>query len=138
MTTAVLDPFFQAAERDLALFNVAQLAKAHVRWWLGVILSVLVYPIFVVIAQFVPFVFRRHLALLTPHLPEVRSANDLAVARDALLLYHECLKLYARYCFFSKDADEVLDDIGEHLDSLEFVTGNKEFLDKAVAQIEQR
>lgn len=138
MTTAVLHPFLQAAERDLALFNVSQLAVLHVRWWLVRLLRVVVYPIFLVLAQFVPFIFRQHLALLIPRLPDISAPADLAFAKDALLLYHESMKAYGRFCVFRRLARDVLDEIDEQLDSLEFVTSNKEFLDKAVADIQQR
>jgi len=138
MTSAVLHPFIDAVERDWPLFNVAQVAAAQMRGWLLFVLRVLLFVRIVVLAQFVPFVFRRHLALLIPSLPNVHSPADLAWVRDALVLYHESLKAYARFCLFRSQINEMLDEVDEHLDSLEFVASHKDFLDKATAQIEQR
>jgi len=138
MATAVLHPFLEAAERDLALFNVAQLAASHVRWWVLMVVRVVVFPVFLVLAQFVPFIFERHLALLIPRLPDVRGADDLALVKDALMLYHESLKAYAAFCLFRRKASDMLDDIDEQLDSLEFIASNRQFLDGALAHIERR
>lgn len=138
MTAAALNPFIEAAERDFALFQVAQLAGTRIRWWVGLILRAVVFPFFVVLAQFVPFIYSRHIALLVPLLPDVQSPRDLAFAKDALTLYHVSLKEYSRFCLFQRRAEATLDEIEEQLDSLEFVTANKEFLDRAVAQIERR
>jgi hypothetical protein len=139
MTAAALHPFLEAAERDFALFNVAQLAASHVRWWLVLLLWVILFPIAILpLAQVVPFLFRRHVALAIPHLPNIDNPADLAWVKDVLTLYHESLKVYARFSLFRRQAQDVLDELDEELDSLEFVTTHKDFLDKAVAQIEQQ
>lgn len=137
MTTAVLHPFLQAAERDLALFNVAHLAASHVRWWVLMLVRIAVYPVFLILAQFVPFIFERHLTLLIPRLPDVQASEDLALVKDALTLYHESLKAYSTFCIFRRKAAEMLEGIDEQLDSLEFISRNKEFLDGAIAHIER-
>lgn len=136
MTTAALHPFIEAAERDSQLFGVAQLVDSHVRWWFGLLLRVLGFPLFLVAAQAAPFVFRRHLALVLPQLPNVTDRTDLAWVRDALTLYHESLKAYAPFCLFRRTARELLEEIDEHLDSLEFVAANDDFLRETVAKIE--
>ncbi len=138
MSTTILHPFAQLAERDTALFNVAQIAASHARWWLAWVLLVILFPFFLLFAQFVPFVFRTHLATLFPLLPRVTDRNDLAWVKDVLILYCETIKVYKPFCFFRRQADDLIDEIDEHLDSLEFVAANDQYLQGAVAQIEQQ
>lgn len=138
MTTAVLGPFAAAAERDFAFFNVAQIARSQLRWSFRLLMLVFVAVPFFVCAQVVPFVYRRHLALLVPQLPHIQSEVDFAFVKDALTLYYFSLREYARYCLFKRQALDLLDEIEEQLDSIEFVSANKQFLDSAVAQIHRR
>lgn len=138
MTTAALHPFIEAAERDAALFNVAQLAASRVRWWLGTMLRVVAFPVFLLLAQFAPFIIRQHVALVVPHLPNVTDRKDLAWVKDALALYHDALKAYAPFCLFRQVSASVLEEIDEQLDSLEFVAAHDNFLQETVAQIERR
>lgn len=138
MTAAALHPFVQAVQRDWPLFNVAQLAASKMHSGLVLVLRILAFFPFLLLAQVVPFIFRRHLALLIPGLPNVQSPGDLAWVKDALVLYHESLKAYSRFSVFRAQANEMLEEIDEHLDSLEFITSHKDFLDRATAQIEQR
>ncbi|OGI39020.1 MAG: hypothetical protein A2140_07930 [Candidatus Muproteobacteria bacterium RBG_16_62_13] len=138
MSTTILHPFAQAAERDAALFNVAQIAASNARWWLAWVLLVVMLPFILVLAQTVPFVFRPHLAILFPLLPRVTSRVELAWAKDILTLYCETLKIYKPFCLFRRQTNELIDEIEEHLDSLEFVAANEQFLQGAVAKIEQR
>lgn len=136
MTTTALHPFIEAAERDAALFNVAQLAASRVRWWLGTALQVVAFPVFLLLAQFAPFMIRRHVALVVPHLPNVTNRADLAWVKDALTLYHEAMVAYAPFCLFRREAASVLEELDEQLDSLEFVAAHDAFLQETVAQID--
>lgn len=138
MTAAALHPFVQAVERDWPLFNVAQLAAARMHGVLVVVLRIFLFVPFVLLAQFVPFIFRRHLALLIPSLPDVHSPADLAWVKDALVLYHESLRAYSRFSAFRREANDMLEEIDEQIDSLEFIAGHRDFLDKATAQIERQ
>jgi hypothetical protein len=138
MTAAALHPFVAAMERDWPLFNVAQVAASQMRGSVLFLLRVLLFLPIVILAQFVPFIFRRHLALLIPRLPDVHNPADLAWVKDALVLYYESIKAYSPFCVFRGQMREMLDEVDEQLDSLEFAASHKEFLDKATAQIEQQ
>jgi hypothetical protein len=137
MTTAALQPFVQAVARDWPLFNFAQAAAVQMRSGVVLMLRVLLFAPFLVVAQFVPFIFRRHLRLLMPLLPDVKSEADLAWVKDVLVICYESLKAYNYFCVFRPQMRAMLDQVDEHLDSLEFIAPNREFLESAVARIER-
>lgn len=133
-----LREFSQRAEHDAAFFNVSQTINSGLRGLVWILLRVVLFVPFVAFAQVTPFVFRRHLALILPHLPEVTDPQDLAWLKDAFTLYHETLKGYQPYCLFRHTTRETLDELDEQIDSLEFVITNAAFLRETLDQIEQR
>ncbi len=136
--TFALREFSQYAEHDAAMFNVAQTVATRLRGLVWIILRVILFVPFLVFAQVTPFMFRRHLALILPHLPDVTDPKDLAWLKDAFTLYYVTLEEYRPYCLFRRTTRELLDELDEQIDSLEFVTTHAEFLRETIDHIEQR
>lgn len=131
------DRFVAVAEQDGRIFfGVLQAAQTMVSWWLRVILVGLLFIPVVIFAQIVPFLFRRHLAIIFPLLPDVKERESLAWVKEVLLLYYHVLKGYRTFCLFRRSINALMDEVDEHIDSLSYALEHAGFLQHAVEKIE--
>ena len=133
-----MQSFIATAEQDNRFFGMVQVARSKAQGWLWSLVAKIVYPLFVLVAQFAPFVIRKHLDAITPYLPAVTDRATLEWLKDAFTLYHMALKDYRSVCLFRGRLDALLDDLDEEIDSLEFVLGHDKFLQETVAEITHR
>jgi hypothetical protein len=133
-----MQSFISAADQERVFFGIAQAARSHMRWWLWLLVAVLVYPAFFVFAQVVPFVFGNHVNLIKPYLPSVTDRTSLIWLKDAFTLYHAALTDYRRVCLFRGRVDAILDELDEEIDSLELVLERGKFLQDTAAEITRR
>lgn len=137
-TTIAMQSFIATAEKDNVLFGVVQSTRTQVRSWLWLLAAIFLYPLFIFFGQLAPFIFRKHLDAIAPHLPAVTDRATLAWLKDAFTLYHMALKDYRSVCLFRGRLDALLDDLDEEIDSLELVLGQEKFLQQTVAEITNR
>ena len=139
--TVAIENFARVAEQDNYLFNVLGLVRSGLRWWVAVVIRVLLspimYPLIFVLAQFSPFVIRKHLQTIVPHLPEITDRASLQWLKDAFTLYYFSLKEYRPFCFFRGRLDALLDDLDEDIDSLAFALENDSFVKETIDQIKR-
>lgn len=102
---------------------------------LGAFVLIVLFIPLVVLAQIVPTVFKKHLALVYPLLPYIEDNESLAYLRDAFLLYYHVLKGYHPFSFRRKAIRALMDELDEHIDSLSFVLENEDFLEHALEGI---
>ncbi len=140
--TSVVHDFALVAERDAVLFRIGELVYARVQWWLWTLvrplLLLVAFPIFLVFAQIAPFIFRKHLNVITPHMANITDRAALSWLKDAFTLYFVAMKEYRRFCIFRERADALLDDLDEEIDSLKLVLDQGIMLDQVVKQIQNQ
>jgi hypothetical protein len=141
--TAAIENFARVAEQDNYLFNILGLVRSGVRWWVAVVIRIvlapIVYPLVVIFAQFSPFVIKKHLQTIVPHLPEITDRSSLQWLKDAFTLYYFSLKGYRPFCLFlfRGRLDALLEDLDEEIDSLAFALENDTFLTETIEQIKR-
>ena len=104
-----------------------------------IVLSPIIIPFLFIFAQVAPILFKNHLNKIIPYLPYIDDFNVLSVIKDIFAIYFYALKDYRPFCIFTRNKlDDLVDELDEHIDSLEYVIKNHEFLSAAVDKIEAR
>jgi len=137
MNAAVtLEQFERFAQQDAAFLGLVQSVKGFAIWWLRLILLVSLGWLVFLLAQFiVPKVFKKHLNQIYPALPYIKDKKSLGWLRDTFELYFFTLKGYRSICWSKREYDMMMDELDEHIDSLDYVLRNEAALNDAVAQI---
>lgn len=81
-----------------------------------------------ILAQLYPISMRKTLREVGPLLPDVQDTAALETLRDALLLALGAGRFYSRVCLLQRKMNDVLDEIEEHIDSLNLVLESPEAL----------
>lgn len=104
-----------------------------------IVLSPITVPTLFIFAQVAPILFKNHLDKIIPHLPYIDDFNVLSVIKDIFAIYFYALKSYRPFCVFTRNKlDDLVDELDEHIDSLEYVVKKHELLSTAVDKIEAR
>ena len=104
-----------------------------------IVLSPIIIPLLFTFAQVAPILFKNHLDKIIPYLPDIDDFNVLSVIKDIFAIYFYALKDYRPFCIFTRNKlDDLVDELDEHIDSLEYVLKNHELLSTAVDKIEVR
>jgi len=102
-----------------------------------IIISPIIIPTLFIFAQITPILFKNHLDKIIPHLPNIDDFNILSIIKDIFTIYYYALKGYRPVCIFTRNTlDELIDELDEHIDSLEYAIKNHEFLSTSVDKIE--
>jgi len=104
-----------------------------------IVFSPIIIPILFIFAQVAPILFENHLDKIIPYLPYIDNFNVLSMIKDIFAIYLYTLKGYRRLCIFTRNKlDNLIEELDEHIDSLEYVIENHEVLSAAVDKIETR
>lgn len=136
--TASFDQFTELAEQDGKVFvALLQASKDIASWWLRIFLLIFLSVPFLILAQFVPFIYRKHLSVIFSALPYIMERESLSWLKDAFMLYYYSLKGYRPFCLFRGSIDTLIDELDEQIDSLSFSLENQNFLQSAIGAIEK-
>lgn len=110
--------------KDMFLFFripwVSKIAKSFI----FSVVAILLFPITLISAQFVPSVFAKHINIIVPALPFIKDKKTLHWIKDVFLLYYYTLKEYKKFSLFRTRINKLIEEIDEHIDSLEFSLNN--------------
>lgn len=116
---------------SLLVQQVSKIAKSV----FGYLLLTILFPLALIVAQFVPVIFGRHIKLILPHLPYIKDTKTLLWIKDIFLLYYYSLKEYRRLCLFKKGINSLIDEVDEQIDSIEFFLNNRQQLQNVIESI---
>ncbi len=91
---------------------------------------------YAILAQFVPFIFKKHLSVILPALPYLKDRKSITMLRDIFSLYYYAMKGYRPVSLFKGKIDAIIDDLDEQLDSISFALEHEAFLAGEAGKIE--
>ena len=123
------------AQQDMS-FAMIQSAKSVGKGvaWLAV--APFIFIVYVILAQFLPFIFKKHLSVILPALPYLKDRKSISMLRDIFSLYYYAMKGYRPVSLFKGKIDAIIDELDEQLDSISFALENEAFLAGEVEKIE--
>lgn len=137
MAAATYEKFSLIFESSLVIKVRREIISAHVRrWWARVLVTIL-GGVLLVYAQILPVFTRRALPALAERMSAIESEDELREFRGKLHLARYVLNTLKRYSLFRSVADEVVSELEEHIDSIDFVLGNRSRLDAAMSNLDK-
>jgi hypothetical protein len=133
-----MQQFMSLTREDLPFFSTLEAAQSIVRRSAVFVLLIPLFPVVVLFAQVVPFIFRRHLNVILPALPFIQSREDLTNLKTAFTLYFWALKGYRPFCLLRRQVDILLEDLDDEIDSIDLVIERGEELRGMVSEIQSR
>lgn len=130
-----LNQFEQLAVRDTAYLSMVQSVRGQAMILVKVLVTITLGPIVVLIAQFVPYIFKKHLQLIYPALPFINERKSLEWLRDTFQLYYFALKGYRTVAINRGGFDVLMEELDEHIDSISYVLGNYETINEQLKKI---
>lgn len=90
---ATFNEFMGLAQQDMsfAMIQSAKTVGKGVAWLVAAPFFLIAYAI---LAQFVPFIFRKHLSVILPALPYLKDRKSIIMLRDIFSLYYYAMKGY--------------------------------------------
>lgn len=122
--------------KDMFLFFRLPWISKVAKSFLFSLLATLLFPIALIFAQIVPFVFYKHINIIVLALPFIKDEKLLKWIKDVFLLYYYTVKEYKKFCLFRKRISRLIEDIEEHIDSLEFALNNWNEMHNVIKTIE--
>lgn len=127
--------FEQLARRDTAYLSLAQSVRGYAMLWLKILVVISMGWLFLLIAQFVPRIFRKHLNYIYPALPYIQDKKSLEWLKDTFQLYYFSLKGYRSVALNKKSFDIMMEELDEHIDSLSYVLENHEMINGELKEL---
>jgi len=115
-----LQEFKNNAWKDMFLFFRIPWVTRIAESFMFSVVSILLFPIVLIFAQIVPHVFAKHINIIIPALPFIKDEKILKWIKDVLLLYYYSLKEYKKFTVFRKRINKLIEELDEHIDSIEF------------------
>ena len=120
-----LHQFEQLAQQDTAFLSIVQSMRGYAMLWVNILAAIFLRPIVFLIAPIIPRIFRDHLNYIYPALPYIQDRKSLEWLRDTFLLYYFSLKGYRSAALFKNKFDLLMEELDEHIDSLNYVLENE-------------
>jgi hypothetical protein len=132
---ATFNEFMGLAQQDMsfAFFQSAKSIGKGIAWAIAAPFILLPYAI---LAQFVPFIFKKHLSIILPALPYLKDKKSISMLKDVFSLYYFAMKGYRPACLFRGKIDAIIDELDEQIDSISFALEHEAFLAGEAVKIE--
>jgi hypothetical protein len=132
MALSQFNQFELLARQDTAFLSISQSVRGYAMLWLRIVVFVFLIIPYLVIAQFIPVVFKSHLNKIYPALPYIEDRKSLEWLRDTFRLYHFSLKVYRPVALYKKNFDSLMEELDEHIESLEYVLNNEQSISQTL------
>ncbi|AMN46885.1 hypothetical protein ACG33_07190 [Steroidobacter denitrificans] len=136
--TALVHGEFDAVTHGTELINLRRnLKRARYRVWSAYAMLGFLGLVLGGYAQFFPFYARRRLPDLVDAMTSAKDEESLERVRDVMLLTRQVMHVLRPGSIFKSKASRVIEDLDEHLDSIDYVLGNRSRLDASMLQLDQ-
>jgi hypothetical protein len=132
---ASFNQFMGLAQQDMS-FAMIQSAKTVGKGVAWLVAFPFIFVAYAILAQFVPFIFKKHLSVILPALPYLKDKKSISMLRDIFSLYYYAMKGYRPVSLFKGKIDAIIDELDEQIDSISFALENETFLAGEVSKIE--
>lgn len=132
---ATFNEFMGLAQQDMS-FAMVQSAKSVGKGVAWLVVAPFIFIVYAILAQFVPFIFKKHLSVILPALPYLKDRKSIAALRDIFSLYYYAMKGYRPASLFRGKIDAIIDELDEQIDSISFVLEHEAFIAGEVGKIE--
>ncbi len=132
---ATFNEFMGLAQQDMS-YAMYQSAKSVGKGAAWLIATPFVFIAYAILAQFVPFIFKKHLEVILPALPYLKDRKSITMLKDIFSLYYFAMKGYRPASLFKGRIDAIIDELDEQIDSISFALEHEAFFIGEIAKIE--